>query len=231
MMKNISASKVRWGGALLITAGLLFLICEAVAAAAWTDPVYRYSYNFISDLGVSGQVIVDGRLVNSPLPQVMNFAMILHGILMVTGMVCLKNAVPQRQWTVALTAAVIHAIGMAMVGSFHGLDYATLNPHILGALLAVLAGDFLAVYTGRFLRKRQTAPGLSAASRLIGSAGFLSVLVLLLFPSEYGAILERFAVYTILGWELVVGVWLIRHSRSFGNFNAGDDDAPTQPTF
>lgn len=211
-IKQKKVAKIRWGAALLIAAGLLFLVCEAIAAAAWTDPVYKYSYNFISDLGVSGRVVVDGRLVNSPLPEVMNAGMILHGILMMTGVVLVKNLLPKRQRTVALVAAVVHGIGMIMVGSFHGLDYESLNPHVLGALLAVLAGDFLAIYMGLFLKKRQLAPGLSAASMVIGSAGLLSVLVLLFFPFEYGALLERFAVYSILSWEIGLGVCLILHT-------------------
>ena len=44
----------RAAGAALATAAVIFFLAEFIAAAAWTDPPYSYTYHYISDLGVHG---------------------------------------------------------------------------------------------------------------------------------------------------------------------------------
>ncbi len=54
------------GAVILILNPLLYLAIEAVTAAAWTQPPYSYSSNYISDLGVPGVDEFQGRTVHSP---------------------------------------------------------------------------------------------------------------------------------------------------------------------
>ena len=51
----------RTAGAVLIAAGLVFFLAEFIAAAAWTDPPYSYTYHYISNLGVRGPAEGSGR--------------------------------------------------------------------------------------------------------------------------------------------------------------------------
>lgn len=70
----------RAAGVVLIAGGLIFFLAEFVAAAAWTDPPYSYTYHYISNLGVRGPSEGFGQLMDSPLAWVMNTGFFLFGI-------------------------------------------------------------------------------------------------------------------------------------------------------
>jgi hypothetical protein len=74
-------------GAALIASGGIYFTAEFIAAAAWTDPPYSYTYHFISDLGVHGPSTGFGQYMYSPLAWVMNAGFILFGIAAFAGVV------------------------------------------------------------------------------------------------------------------------------------------------
>jgi hypothetical protein len=49
-----AAARRRAAGVALSASGFIFFLAEFVAAAAWTDPPYSYTYHYISDWGVHG---------------------------------------------------------------------------------------------------------------------------------------------------------------------------------
>lgn len=69
----------RSAGAVLVAGAMIFFLTEFIAAAAWTDPPYSYTYHYISDLGVRGPLVALGQLMNSPLAWVMNTGFFLFG--------------------------------------------------------------------------------------------------------------------------------------------------------
>jgi hypothetical membrane protein len=70
-------ARCRAAGALLIAGPAIFVLGEFIAAAAWTDPAYRYTNHFISDL--HGPSTLFGQYMYSPLAWVMNTGFLSSG--------------------------------------------------------------------------------------------------------------------------------------------------------
>src|SRR5258706_12097441 len=100
----------RTAGALLIAGPVIFLLAELIAAAAWTDPPYSYTYHFISNLGVRGPSELFGQYMYSPLAWVMNTGFFLFGITILAGVVLLRGLSGWRRWA-ALVPATLLAVG------------------------------------------------------------------------------------------------------------------------
>ena len=81
----------RAAGALLVAGAGIFFLAEFIAAAAWTDPPYSYTYHYISDLGVHGPVEALKQYMYSPLAWVMNTGFFLFGITVFVGVVMLRG--------------------------------------------------------------------------------------------------------------------------------------------
>ena len=114
--RRVSAA-VAW-----LSAGIAYLILEAVAAAAFR-PHYSYARNLISDLGIPSD--------NSPLAWLMNTAFCVQGTLFLVGAVL---AAPRRLF---LALAATNAVGNVLIAVFHS-GTAT---HALGATLAIVGGN------------------------------------------------------------------------------------------
>ena len=108
----------RAAGILLIVGPAIFFIAEFIAAAAWTDPPYSYTYHFISNLGVQGPSELMGQYMYSPLAWVMNSGFFLFGFPILAGVALLPGV---RGWrrAVVLVTAVVLAGGGVMLAPAH----------------------------------------------------------------------------------------------------------------
>ncbi|MGW3283462.1 DUF998 domain-containing protein [Streptomyces sp. NPDC001002] len=208
------------GAVALIVAAIQYVIAEAVAASDWKDPHYSYSYNFISDLGVSscgGRV--QGRTICSPLHTVMNAGFIVQGGLVILAALLLFRLLPGRLRWICLALAVVHGVGITLVGLVHGsaesIEDGSMAWHGLGAAMAILGGNVLWIVVGfhtlRTLGQRQL--GISGIA--LGTLGLVCVLLLMTFMPDNTtpdgvAVFERGSVYTIMAAELIAGVALLR---------------------
>jgi hypothetical membrane protein len=217
VQKNV---RLRWAGALLVLAAVQYLVLEAVTAAAWHTPPYNYAVGFISDLGnpVAGDVF-EGRVVNSPLHLVMDAAFIGQGVLFITASVLLAGAVAGRLRTVLLTLAVLHGIGVILVGFFHESTAALTNGvivvHSLGAAATIVAGNVIAIVVGAVGRRWSVPTWLRVAAVGTGVLGLAAFVLLQADTTLYnaaGGVPERIAVYTILLFEAAAGVTVSRRT-------------------
>ncbi|MEU9877959.1 DUF998 domain-containing protein [Streptomyces phaeochromogenes] len=222
------------GAVALIVAAVQYVVLEAVAAAAWKDPRYSYSYNFISDLGVpscGGEV--DGRTVCSPLHGVMNTGFVVEGVLFVVAAVLLFRMLPGRLRWVCLALVVVHGAGITLVGLVHGSPEAAADGsmawHILGAMMAIFAGNLVWIVVGRHLLRSGSGSGSGGSGGGGGSGRWLGITLIALGVfalvcalllqtvmngNDTAAVFERGAVYPIMAAEFVVGVTLLRLRRS-----------------
>ena len=202
-------------------AGIQYAVLEYVAAAAWHNPPYSYTVNFISDLGnpVSGDVF-DGRVIDSPLHLVMDTAFIGQGVLFIAASVLLTGGVKAgrlgRLGRVLLGLAIAHGVGVILVGLFHESSAALHNGvivvHSIGAAAAIIAGNLIPIVLGARGGQLGAPRWLRTASTALGILG-LAAFVLLqadrpLYDSD-GGVPERIAVYTILAFEVLLGVILL----------------------
>jgi hypothetical membrane protein len=179
-----------WTGLVSLLTGVQYLVLEAVAAAAWTDPPYRYAADYISDLGASG----------SPLAVVMNTAFVVQGAgFLVVALVVAAHVRGPRRFLVA-APAVAHALGNVLVAAFPSSTGSAF--HLAGAVLAIAGGNLAAVAVGN--RRLLVLPALGLVSvLLLGRVG----------AGELDGLWERGGVYSITAWEIAFGVVLLVRSR------------------
>ncbi|MFI5894113.1 DUF998 domain-containing protein [Actinoplanes sp. NPDC051513] len=200
----------RAAGAALIAGGGVYFVAEFIAAAAWTDPPYSYTYHFVSNLGVHGPATAFGQFMYSPLAWVMNTGFILFGLAVLTGVVMLRG-LPGRRWALVATAAVL-AAGSTLVALFPGSSEASAL-HGLGALAAFGGGNALAILLGRAHRLLGLSRRLGRALLMLGTLGFVSLVVYLTVATGTGVLIgffERGVIYPFLVGFIVLGAALRR---------------------
>lgn len=217
---------LRLAGSLWLVAGTCYLLAEATAAAAF--PGYSYAHNYISDLGMPYDSIIDGREIHSPLASVMDFGgFILDGVLSAAAAIAAIAAIGARgrAETLFLVFAMVHSFGSILVGTFHsgareaggGLEHI----HVIGAALAIIGGNCASIAAASLSGQIGASRGYCMASRGLGICGLLG-LVLLEASRASGlaiapeGILERASVYAITIWKILTGLTILAACRSAG---------------
>jgi len=216
-----SALRRRGAGAALIASGGVFFAAEFVAAAAWTDPPYSYTYHFISNLGVHGPSTGFGQYMYSPLAWVMNAGFILFGLAALAGVVMLGGLLGRRRWAAVAMAALL-AIGVILVARFPGsgeaFENGTAAYHGLGAFAAFICGNILVIVIGRAHQVLGVPRRLGRALVVLGILGFVSLAAFMVdLSAEAGVLIglfERGAVYSVLIGFISVGVALRQHRNT-----------------
>jgi hypothetical membrane protein len=191
-------------GIVLIAGGLVFFIAEFIAAAAWTDPPYSYTYHYISNLGVHGPTEGFGQLMHSPLAWVMNTGFFLFGITLFGGTAMLAGIRGPRGWAVR-TLALLMAAGGVLLAFFPGTgetpDSGAIDLHSLGALASIVGGNVLIIILGRAHRHAGIAANTGRAMVALGVFGLLSLVGFMAIAGSSAALIglvERCAVYPLL---------------------------------
>jgi hypothetical membrane protein len=195
----------RAAGAVLIAGAVIFFLAEFIAAAAWTDPPYSYTYDFISNLGVHGPSTLFGQYMYSPLAWVMNTGFFLFGITILTGVAVLRGLTGWRRWAVLVPATLL-AVGGVLLALFPGSGEAmkdgTGNFHALGATAGFIGGNVLAILLGSTHRRLGLSPRLGRALVTLGVIGLLSMVAyfadLISGANVLIGLVERGAVYPFL---------------------------------
>jgi hypothetical membrane protein len=201
----------------LIAAALLlgpaaYLGAEAVAAAAWSDPDYSYARNWISDLGSTTVGTFQGRQIDSPLHAVMNAGFVVHGALFALGLLLVSRDLPSRPRRAVVDVTLATTAGYVLLAVFPSTPEAagngTLALHFLGAVLAIIGGNALAVMLGLHWRKGPTHRRLGLVGILLGALGLVAVVVLVatMGTGAPAGLIERVSVYTVVAWQIAMAV-------------------------
>jgi hypothetical membrane protein len=179
----------------------VYLLSEAIAAASL--PGYSYLADYISDLGVVS---------------IMNVGFALHGALFFAGAIVISRCCPGlgglgRAFVIAAAA---NAMGNVLVGTFTSGSPDHRQWHVIGAGLAIVGGNIAVIVAG-FAGGRFGAHSYGLASVVIGVIGIACLLALVIDGATGSRLLpvgvvERGAVYSIVGWEIVAGIVILRHS-------------------
>lgn len=210
---------LRLAGWLWLLAGLSYLAAEAIAAA-WF-PGYSYAGNYISDLGVPYDSVIDGRAIHSPLAWLMNFGgFILDGLLSAAAVMTATIALGARHRAgfAFLAFGLIHALGSVIVGTVHSgareVAAGTAHVHVIGAAMAILGGNAALLSAASLSQSLGARRGYWSASMALGLFG-LTGLALLEANRTAGlaqapdGIFERASVYAITGWKIMTGLTLL----------------------
>ena len=206
------ARRRRMAGRALAAGPGIFFLAEFIAAAAWTDHPYSYTYHYISDLGVHGPVEALDQYMYSPLAWVMNTGFFLFGFIVLAGVVLLRGAPGWRRRT-ALVLGGFVALGGALLafnpgdGQETGVDY-----HGLGALASIVGGNVLVILLGRQRRLIGIAQGAGRSMVILGTFGLVSMAAFMAVAGSGATVLvglvERCAVYPLLIGLMCAGISL-----------------------
>src|SRR5713101_6449905 len=203
----------RAAGAALAAGAVIFFLAEFIAAAAWTDPPYSYTYHFISDLGVHGPSEAFGQFMYSPLAWVMNTGFFLFGITLFVGVAMLRGLRGRRRWAALIPATLLAAGGVLLAffpGSGEAMQDGTIGYHGLGALAGIVGGNVLVINLGRLHRLVGVARRPGRAMVVLGVIGLVSLVAFLVIASSGANVLiglvERCAVYPSLIGLICAGV-------------------------
>ena len=202
------------GALAFILSGIQYVTLEAIAASAWKNPPYNYLSNFISDLGVSEAQIYDGRDVNSPLAWVMNTGFVLEGVLFLTGALLLADLFAERVRTLFVAFAILHGVGIVLVGLFDETSEVALL-HGGGAYLSIIFGNLAAVVAGLSWKHLNLPRWFGIVSVALPILGLLSEAMLIsnLTSESLDGLWERGGVYSVTAWQITFGLVIVAASR------------------
>ncbi|MGZ6780398.1 MAG: DUF998 domain-containing protein [Mycobacterium sp.] len=187
--------KKRIAAVIWIVGAAVYLVCEAVATVRLRG--YSYVDDYISDLGVAPVMSVGG--------------FILHGCLFLAGAMVFCGSCPKLGWAgwgFAMMAAA-NALGNVIVGTVRiGAVHAT------GAAMAILGGNIAVIMAGVGSRRIGAPSIYRRASVAIGAIGIACLLTLVIDGANGSrdlpvGIMERGAVYSIVGWEIMTGAAIL----------------------
>lgn len=90
-----------------------------------------------------------------------------------------------------MTLAVVHGLGILLVGLFHGYEYSGAAYHALGAVMAIIGCNLVLIVTGALARKNFSPDWLTAYSMLFGNIGIISAFLTLFYNFDYPAVVEQ----------------------------------------
>jgi len=205
--RTLSVAAVLW-----ISAAVVFLGFEAIAAAAIPD--YSYTAKYISVLGVPEW---------SPRATLMNWGFYMQGALFFTGALVAVRAIRGRPaGVVFLLLAATNAVGNFLVGFVHGFSplwndgYEWL--HGFGAFLAIGGGN-AAIVVGSVVIGSVSARWYRPIGVMIGVAGLVVAAMLHTYARwavdfSHIGLVERGCVYTIMTWQIFTGIVLLARPRN-----------------
>lgn len=198
-------------GSACIISAVFYLTAEAIAVAACATPQSAYFTHTISELGIPCDNAEGGF---SPLYVLMNAALILSGATYIPCYcACFNNFDSRKKRIVCRILAALTGFGIITVGIFHG-GPVTIGVHGAGAAACFVCGNALAVFTGVYYRGEGFAP-FARAAKIIGGVGLAGAALTFIFTfsplAKFAAIPERIAVYSIILWLLLSGIYTVRH--------------------
>ncbi|GAB2451605.1 putative membrane protein [Conyzicola lurida] len=203
-------TRVIVGALAFLIGGLQYVTLEAIAAAAWRDPVYSYTYNYISDLGAPGaEVVYLGRDIHSPLAAVMNTAFVLEGLLVALGAILLMVLLHGVARWAFVAFALLHAVGIVLVGFFPETVGGGLGVfHTGGAYLAIVFSNLLALTVGLSARRMALPAWFRVTSLALPVLGFASEAALFsgLGDGRLDGLWERGGVYSFTVFQILFGL-------------------------
>ena len=207
------------GALIFLINGLFYLTGEYIAAIGTGYSLKEvYLRNFISSLGVSPNLIVEGVPVGfSKLAIIMNIDFIVTGIgfLVAYYFLIFKMLKSKKYSLLYLITPVLFAVGSVLVGVYQGGVPSEDGLHGLGARLSFLGGNLTLIISGVSLFKNRK--GYSIVSIILGLIGLISAIfmnnALTNNLSEVVAIYERLTVYPITIWQLMTGLTFLRKNK------------------
>lgn len=188
-------------GYVFIIGSLYYLIAEVISATFFNAFIFNtYVFHTISELGIPN--------ANSPLFWLMNSAFILIGLTLILGYFSRFKDYILKNKIVCSIFILITALGVIIVGMIHGGNPLTSGYHTLGAVMAILGGNILLVIISKSMAKFDSY---QKTTLILGIFGLIVFWVMFFnMKSIYMPVFERLSVYTLIIWNFLTGICLLR---------------------
>jgi hypothetical membrane protein len=206
------ATDLRLGGGLLLVAGATIFM-GIITAEALYPGTFSTGANEISDLGGTRP---PNSVILQPSATIFNVAMIVIGVLVMSGSWFIERAFARRSVTLPIAVLGVGALG---VGLFPGN---TGNPHAIFAMVTFISGGIAALSAARV-----TSAPFRYISVLLGAASLATLgSYMLLGDVSPIAVLgiggvERWIVYPVVLWITAFGGYLC--GRADGGYDEGSE--------
>lgn len=198
---------------LFIISSLFYLVSEFITISLCEASYRGYIHNTISELALpKGMLWHNMPSTFSPLALLMNLALIISGILFFLSYTFLvKNYLNRKFRPFGIALALLVAIGSILVAIFHGgKDY--LGMHEISTAFVFIGGNLCIILTMIFLNDK--AKIFKDFGIFLGLIGILSSITIfytsIINKTQILAILERLAVYPIIIFELMIGIYTLK---------------------
>ena len=198
----------------LILSPIQYWIFEAISAAAWHEPPYSYTYNWVSDLGVTAaRTEFEGRAVSSPLHALMNGSFTALGLLVLVATVLLFLAQKGLRGRAALlTFGIVFAGGSWLVAGFPENTIGAL--HLTGAFGNIVGGNVFVILLGTLGAVAASSRPLRLVFVCLGALGLIATVLLFALPTFYNGGTERIAAYSYMVGFAVAGISFLSNRRA-----------------
>jgi len=143
-----SGRLVRLGAILYIVAAFQFIVCLAVVASSYGPPAYSPLSTTISDLQAVSCGVFQGARVCSPFHDLANFSVAALGLLMASGSLMVRPALPGgRDRNLAIWLLVV--AGLASFANAFTPEDVTYTGDLVTALIAFLGANFGLIQMGK----------------------------------------------------------------------------------
>ncbi len=221
----VSGRSVGVGAVVVIAAAAVYLLAEAASAVVWRTPPYDYFTNAISDLGDPiPHDTVDGQNIDSPLHLVMDTGFILLGALTVLAAILLLPVVRRNRDRVLLVLPpILHLLGLVFIAtnplSSYNFAHGGQLMHGLGALLAIGGGNLWAVTSVAWARSFSLPRWFARVGLILGIIGLVTLAGELTLPLFANATAERLSVYTLIAFDVLLGIVLLRRRWTLAQYS------------
>lgn len=203
-------------GATCIFSAVFYLAAEAITIFACATPKNAYFAHTISDLGIPYASACEGGDF-SPLYALINCALICSGAAYVPCYCACFNRFGSRiKRIICHILATLTGLGVMTVGVFHGGNPAVFGIHGAGAAACFVCGNALTIFTGINYTGEGFAP-FARAAKIIGGVGLagaaLTFIISFSHLAKFAGIPERLAVYSIILWLFLSGIYTIKAQR------------------
>ncbi len=191
-------------GIVYLIAGLYYMIAETICIFSVNDTLFNmYIFHTISDLGIPNG--------NCPFFFLMDSAFILIGLALV-----FANFYKFKDFIIKYKPffyifTVIASIGVIMVGFIPWGNPLTNGYHNLGAIMAIFGGNLMLLTVSRSMDKFEIYQKITLILGVIGLIAFL--IMFFNMESIYMPVFERLAVYPLIIWHLMTGVYLLMKNQ------------------
>ena len=193
--------KNKIAGIVMILGSIYYMLAEAITAIFFNDSLMNtYLFHTISELGIPN--------FNSPLFYLMNSAFILIGLALLFGNFYKFKDFIAKNKTIFYILTIITSIGVIIVALIHAGNPITAGYHSLGAVMAILGGNILLIIISRSMDKFESYQKISLVLGLIGLIAFW--IMFFSMDSIYMPIFERLSVYTLIIWNFLTGLYLLK---------------------